>query len=417
MKILWIVNMVMPELAEHIGVQTSVSGTWMIDISRMLADHEDIDLAIACVHGKTFKKTEVNGITYYTLPGNGKNMLFYTKGYEKLWKEINQDFAPDIVHLHGTEYSHGLSFLRANPDVKAVVSIQGIMNRIKDVDFGGLPIRHFIYNRTIKQYLRMNGEIELHNIHERNAKYETEILKRVGYINAVNTWDSSLCKAINPKLKVFKIEYNLREEMYSSPKWDINKAHKHTIFTNPGGTPLKGLHQLIEAIALLKHKYPDITLKVPGMGSNGKLNVTGAYSKYISKLIKKYGLEKNIEFLGRQSGQQMCDNMLNSRVTVVPSAIEGTSLILREAMFLGAPVIASFRGGMADFISDKVDGFLYDYQEYPYLAERIEQIFESDDLCMSFSAAAIQKAAVAHDREKNTADYLQMYKDIAEISK
>ena len=153
------------------------------------------------------------------------------------------------------------------------------------------------------------------------------------------------------------------------------------------------------------------------MGSNGKLNVTGAYSKYISKLIKKYGLEKNIEFLGRQSGQQMCDNMLSSRVTVVPSAIEGTSLILREAMFLGAPVIASFRGGMADFISDKVDGFLYDYQEYPYLAERIEQIFESDDLCMSFSAAAIQKAAVAHDREKNTADYLQMYKDISEISK
>lgn len=416
MKILWIVNIVMPELAEHLKVQTSVSGTWMIDISRMLAEHPDIDLAIACVHGKTFKKETVNGITYYTLPGNGKNMLFYTKKYESIWKEINQDFSPDVVHLHGTEYSHGLSFLRAVPNVKAVVSIQGILNRIKDVDFGELPIHNFIFGRTIKQALHMNGEIELHYVHKKNSKYETEILNRVQYVNAVNTWDTALCMAINPKLCVFKIEYNLREEMYSSQKWDIKKAERRTIFTNPGGTPLKGLHQLIEAVALLKPRYPDIKLKVPGMGCNGKLNINSAYARYISKLINKYHLNDNIDFLGRQSGEQMCANMLNSRVTVIPSAIEGTSLILREAMFLGTPVIAAFRGGMADFVSDKVDGFLYDYQEFPYLAKRIEQIFEFDELCVQFSRAAIKKATDAHNREKNMADYLQMYHKIIETA-
>ena len=412
MKILWIVNMVMPELAEHLKIQTSASGTWMIDISRMLAEQADIDLAIACVHGNTLKKEKLNGITYYTLPGNGKNMLFYTRKYESMWKQINAEFAPDIVHLHGTEYSHGLSFLRACPDVRAVVSIQGILNRIKDVDFGEIPIRHFIFGRTLNQTTHMNGEVALHCIHKKNAEYEKEILRRVKYINAVNTWDSSLCLAINPNLSVFKIEYNLREEMYSSPKWNIEKAERHTIFTNPGGTPLKGLHKLIEAIALLKPKYPDIKLKVPGMGNDGKLIINSAYARYISKLINKYNLESNIEFLDRQSGTQMCENILSSRVTVIPSAIEGTSLILREAMFLGSPVIASFRGGMADFVSDKVDGFLYDYQEFPYLADRIEQIFESDELCLRFSENAMKKAAYAHDRNRNTAGYLRMYQDI-----
>ena len=412
MKILWIVNMVMPELAEHLKIQTSASGTWMIDISRMLAEQADIDLAIACVHGNTLKKEKLNGITYYTLPGSGKNMLFYTRKYENMWKEINAEFAPDIVHLHGTEYSHGLSFLRACPDVRAVVSIQGILNRIKDVDFGEIPIRYFIFGRTLNQTMHMNGEIELHRIHKKNAEYEKEILRRVKYINAVNTWDSSLCLAINPNLSVFKIEYNLREEIYSSPKWNIEKAERHTIFTNPGGTPLKGLHNLIEAIALLRPKYPDIKLKVPGMGNDGKLDIKSAYARYISKLISKHGLEGNIEFLGRHSGSRMCENMLSSRVTVIPSAIEGTSLILREAMFLGSPVIASFRGGMADFVSDKVDGFLYDYQEFPYLADRIEQIFESDELCLRFSENAMKKAAYAHDRNRNTAGYLRMYQDI-----
>ncbi len=417
MKILWIVNMVMPELAEHLNVRTSSSGTWMIDISKMLSNQPNIELAIACVHGNTYKKEQVNGITYYMLPGTGKNMLFYTKKYESLWVKINEDFKPDIVHLHGTEYSHGLSFLRACPNVRAVVSIQGILNRIKDVDFGGLPRKYFTFGKTLNQILHMNGEVELHRIHEKNAKHEAEILNRVQYVNAVNTWDSSLCLAINPNLKVFQLEYNLREEMYSSPKWDIEKAEKHTIFTNPGALPLKGLHQLIEAIALLKPTYPDVKLKVPGMGQNGKLIVNSAYARYIDKLIKKHGLEDNVEFIGTQTGAQMCENMLSSRITVVPSAIEGTSLILREAMFLGCPVIASFRGGMADFISDKIDGFLYDYQEFPYLAARIKELFENDDICERFSVSAMQKAVIAHDREKNTADYLNMYMDIIEDKK
>ena len=172
------------------------------------------------------------------------------------------------------------------------------------------------------------------------------------------------------------------------------------------------MHNLIEAVALLKPKYPNIKLLVPGMGSDGKLVVNSAYSKYIAKLIAKYDLKSNIKFLGRQTGAQMCENMLKSRITVIPSAIEGTSLILRESMFLGCPVIASFRGGMTDFISDKQDGFLYDYQEVPYLVNRIEMLFEDTNLCKSFSKAAIDKATAAHNREKNISDYLNMYKEI-----
>ena len=412
MKILWIVNTVMPDLADFLGTQAASSGTWMIDISKMLSEQSDCELAIACVYGSLYRKEKVNGITYYILPGNGKNMLFYTKRYESMWKKIRDDFKPDLVHLHGTEYSHGLSYLRVCSETPAVVSIQGILNRIKDVDFGELPIKHFLLGRTLQQNLHFNGEIEMHWLHRKNAKYEAEILNRVQYINAVNTWDSALCTAINPKLKVFQLEYNLREELYASPKWNVEAAEQHTIFTNPGGTPLKGVHKLIEAIALLKPKYPDICLRVPGMGSNGKLTVNSAYTKYIEKLIKKYGLEENIVFLGRQSGQEMCDNMLRSRVTVIPSAIEGTSLILREAMFLGCPVIAAFRGGMADFISDKIDGYLYDYQEAPYLANRIATLFENGELCLKFSKAAIEKAKKAHDRQKNAKKYLQMYKEI-----
>ena len=42
-KILWIVNMVLPELAKHMGVTTSASGTWMEDLSDKISQYEGID--------------------------------------------------------------------------------------------------------------------------------------------------------------------------------------------------------------------------------------------------------------------------------------------------------------------------------------------------------------------------------------
>lgn len=415
MKILWIVNMVLPELAEHLGISTGSSGTWMIDIGKRLSEGENFELAVACVYGNKFQEIKINNTTYFILPGNGKNMLFYTKKYEQLWQKVYERFEPDIVHLHGTEYTHGLSFLRIYPNVKSIISTQGMLNRIKDVYTEGLTRFELFKYRTFKENIRLNGMLELSYVYKKNAKYEIEILNRVSYANCVNFWDQSLIKSINPKLNCFKIEYNLRDEFYSAPKWNIENIERHTIFTNPGGTPLKGLHMLLKSLAIVKKEYPKVRLQVPGFTcKGGKLIINNGYSKYISELIRKLDLNDNIIFLGRQTGEQMMENMRKANLVVVPSAIEGTSLVLREAMFLGTPCIASFRGGMADFISDKVDGYLYDYQEYPYLAYRIIELFEDDNLCNQFSKNAIEKAEKAHDREKNPQDYLDMYKLIYE---
>ena len=79
MRVLWIVNMFLPELAEHIGIQTSASGTWMIDLSNGISQSGEIELAVACIYGKSFQKIELNNKIYYLIPGNGKKMLFYNK--------------------------------------------------------------------------------------------------------------------------------------------------------------------------------------------------------------------------------------------------------------------------------------------------------------------------------------------------
>jgi len=414
-KVLWITNIVMPKLAKYINCDENASGSWLIDIAELLAKSSQVQLTIVSVFGKEFKKFEhVDGITYYLLPGTGKNMLFYTRAYEKLWPTIISEIDPDIIHIHGTEYTHGLSFLRTFPQKRrqTIISIQGILERVKDVDLGEISPWVYIKNRTFRQFLLFNGELEIHLLHKLGARYEKEMLNYVNYINAVNTWDSSLCRSINPALRVYRIEYNLRKEFYDAQKWNIGNCKRLKIFTNPGGTPLKGLHQLILAGSLIKNKYPEMKIIVPGMGIHGELIINNSYSKYIKKLILKHEMVPHIEFMGRMSASEMRDQMLDSNVVVIPSAIEGTSLVLREAMYLGCPCIASFRGGMADFINDKYDGFLYDFQEYPVLASRIESLFNNDVLCNEFSKNAQMKASIAHDRNKNVNDYLEMYNEI-----
>lgn len=416
MKILWIVNMVLPDLGIELGVQTSASGSWMEDLSQKVAESKDIQLAVAAIGGDTFQDITIGKIRYFLIPGNGKTMMFYNHGLVKYWQQIYENFPPDIVHLHGTEYSHGVSFLRTYPKVKSVVSIQGIISRIKDVDLEGFSIFALLCYRTFKENVKLNGMIENHFLNRYRIRFEHEILKRVQYANVVNFWDMSVVKSINPDLRCIQIDYNLRDCFYSSPKWDIGSMKRYTIFTNPGGVPIKGLHNLLKALQIVKSECPEVKLLVPGMVVNkeGRLVVVNGYAKYIKSLIRDLDLKDNIEFLGRLDAAQMVDQMLRAHVVVIPSAIEGTSLMLREAMFLGVPAIASFRGGMSDFVRDKESGYLYDYPEYPCLAYRILDVFNNDETAAKFSANAIKQAEEAHNRCINPQKYSIMYKMICE---
>ena len=413
MKILWIVNILLPELAERMNMPIAASGSWLIDISNGLSQKDDVEIAVAAVGGNEFRRIELNGKIYYMLPGSGRDMYLYSKRVEKMWKRVVEDFQPDLVHIHGTEYSHGLSFMRQFPSIPAIITTQGIMNRIKEIDFANVPMRHYIFGRTLRQWTRMNGEIENHFLYKQNAKCETEMFQRAVAVNSFTAWDTSIVQAIHPGIPTYQIEYNLREEYYSAEKWSIEKVSRHTIFTNPSGTPLKGLHMLIQAAALLKDKYPDILIKVPGLsGVDGNVRITSAYTRYLHRLIKRLGMENHIEFLGKQNTAQMIENAQKAHIVVVPSAIEGVSLVLREAMFVGAPCIASFRGGMACFVSHGIDGYLYDFPEYTSLAFYINELFSKDEKCLEFSKCAIAKAEGAHQRKNNVDAYVSMYQNI-----
>ena len=414
MKVLWIVNMLLPDAAEYLGVKTGFSGTWMINMSRELSESGEVELAIACVYGDEFKDFTLNNIRYFCIPGNGKTMLFYNEGLVKYWDMIEERFSADIVNFHGTEYSHGISYLRKYKDKKKVLTIQGVIGKITPNRCAGLPLSVLLKYRTLKEWLHFNGMIEQQFLSKKNVKYENEIIKSMQYVTGRTDWDKFYMKSINPDVKYFRCFYDLREEFYHAAKWDIDTVNRNTIYAaGSAQMPMKGGHIVIEALNLVRKKIPDVkAIFLASKQENGKLIPTNGYTKYICDLIKKYNLEDNVEFVSGQRGDGVIKLMTNSHITVVPSAIENASATLREGMHMGAPCIAAFRGGMTELVDNGVNGFLYDFTEYEFLAGRIVQMLQDDELTVKFSKNAIEKSAGWHNKEKNKNDYIQMYKEI-----
>jgi len=178
------------------------------------------------------------------------------------------------------------------------------------------------------------------------------------------------------------------------------------------------LHIVIKALLIVKQKYPDVKLYIPGgKAKSGRIVNPPSYIKYIEKMIKEYDLNENVIFTGRLSATEVANRLSKSNVCVVPSAIEGASATLCEAMMVGTPSICAYRGGMTDLITDKVNGFSYDFPEYPQLALRIMELFEDDQLCETFSQCSMERAEARHDRQRNPKEMIEVYKEVYHLER
>ena len=194
----------------------------------------------------------------------------------------------------------------------------------------------------------------------------------------------------------------MRDEFYEK-KWNINSIERHSIYVSQGGYPIKGLHIVLEALNILKHRYPDIKLYVAGRDitkCNSIMEIIkySNYHKIISKMIKKYNLQQYIKFTGQLNATQVTEKMLKSNVYVQASSIENSSNALGEAMIIGVPCVASYVGGTPDIIKDKEEGLLYPFGDYALLAHYISKVFDDDRLALKLGKNAKMHAEITHNR-------------------
>lgn len=417
MKILWLVNIIMPELAQHLGQKPSVFGGWLT--GAMKAVRESGNELVICTTAKDhIGRWEVNGVTYYICNVGDVPAM------QKEFKEILSNEKPDVVHLYGTEFEQSWAMASISDPERTLVSVQGLVSFYTEHVFGGVPdtvARDTWKHRLLRKLHKGGQSIELRKFnYQKRGNTEMKTLSRVRYVNGGTAWADGCARLVKPDVKLLQCGLILRDSYYDGRMWSIDACEKHSIFT-VYTYPIKGFDMFLHALRYVVQRYPDTHVYVAGnecayrQYSKLKKLIKHAapdYDWYIQSLIEQYGLKEYITFMGFIDEKTMHERELNSHVFVSASSIENHSTALGEAMICGVPSIASCVGGLQEMIDHGEDGFLYPFNEIYMLAYYICRIFEDDTLAKQFSVKGHEHANRTYNREDNCRKLLEMYETI-----
>jgi len=416
MRVLWLVNTIFPYPSQKLGLEKNVFGGWLTALFANLLENKEIKLAIATVYDGVELKKYVDSKTetiYYLIPYKNRNK--YDEKSISYFKQIDEEFKPNLTHIHGSEFPFTLVY-QDHTKVKTLLSIQGLISSCANYYLANLTMKDILKNITIRDILRFDTIYNTKYKWLKKSKYEIDLIKKVNYITGRTTWDYANTYKYCLQNKYFYGNETLRDSFYKE-KWDLAEVHRHTIFISQASYPLKGFHIVLQSISLLKKKYPDILVCVAGSNIlkeetiQDKIRRNG-YTNYLINLIKELKLEKNIKFLGLLNEDEMVLALKQANVFVQASSIENSSNSLGEAMIIGMPIVASNVGGTSDLLIDRKEGLLYQFGEYALLAKYIDDIFSNDKLAISLGKNARSHALKTHNKENNTRQMVNIYKEI-----
>jgi glycosyltransferase involved in cell wall biosynthesis len=417
MKVLWFTNILMPDALTSLGLGSNRgSGFWMSALLDKLKCRESIELAVVTESGATDAEFIVNGVQYFVVRSHPVvswlsrfRMVpprWFDDGKLASFASIIKRWQPDVIHIHGTERSYGMVKVLGLTNVPVVVSIQGLMNpcyrkvygELGPTELNSLLTRGFLSSET--EYRR--------RLYRTQAAVEEQIIKAADIVIGRTEWDQAWTWAFQDKLRYRHVEEIMRPEFNRAEAWQIARCNRYEIMCTTGSVALKGIHVVIEAINLLRPRYPTIKLRIAGGGFDKA--ATKEYVRYVMRLVDRLKLRDAITFLGWQDAENLVRYLQLSHCYVNASFIENGCNSLQEAMLVGVPVVVSATGGMTSVVESDSTGLLFPAGDPAILARRIEKIFKDDVLAERLGTAGRLTALVRHNPDSIESALVDAYK-------
>lgn len=418
MKVLWITNIPIGKIAAEL-FNKPMGGLWMDAMLKGLEDSPNLAMTIVTTAEvkNTICKT-YDGVNYYLLPGGlptnyNRNR---NKAHEE-WEQVLLAEKPDLIQVWGTEYSHSIPALEVAKEqgIPSVVYIQGILTAISRYADGLLPQRQMLKYITLRDIYRKQVLAFRDRWYYKRAIKEKRIIELSGSVIVENDWAEFFCKSINPNLGIYRIPLNINEVFFDK-EWSISNIEKYSIMSNASGPAYKGIHELLKALLIIREKYPEVKLYIPGRSIVEKRSFinrqkVSGYWNFLSDYVRKHDLAKNIEFTGYLTQEQLSQKLSQTHVFVLASAIENHSSSLKEAMAVGTPAVASQVGGVPEYFAHGYCGYTYRYGEAECIAGYVCRLFENEELCQQFSQRSRKKVREVKN-DDITGMVLEMYHNI-----
>lgn len=408
MKILWFSNC---RLSNN---STKASGTWLYTMADNL--HDKVNLVnitedrVKDVIREKYKNVEQYVIPFYPTLNNG---LPKKKNISIIVDIVNK-IQPDIIHVWGMEKYWGLLATNGYLKGSLLLEIQGIRQSCAEVFDAGMSLGDLIKSFRLKELLRPSISIlGVKRKHYNWTRYEHEMLSYFKHINTQSDWvRNRIYPYVCNESKIYKTAISVRKDFLECEKWDIKKTEEATVFCiTTSASSLRGFHNVIKAIALVKKKIPKVKLILAGDFEQKRLSWRkSGYVKYLENLIKKNRLQDNIQFVGRLDASQMVSYLQKSRIFVQSSYVESYSLALAEALCVGVPSIVSFAGAMPE-ISEGVCMY-YSPNDYVVCASYIIELLENEEKSQHLSNVELALKKIRISGEEVAEIQMSIYNSI-----
>lgn len=413
-RVLWIVNIVLPAVATELGLGKTPFGGWLTLMTDRLARRDDFRIGVAMrAPVKALTRIEKNGIVYYAMPQSASDAFDVD---DATVAGVLSDFVPDMLHAEGSEMAYTRRFLKAWAGPK-LLSLQGIINGIEPYELGRLPVLSMLNPLRPRRFataLALMANLQFR--YRPRLKFERETLRLADHIMGRTLWDRAHAWSLNPAATYHHCSRILRDEFYTA-HWKAAGIRPQSIFLGNAAAARKGVHVAMHAAALLAPHYPDMRLYIAGQDpsqlSKVSLRRQVGYPAYLDGLIRDLRLKDKIIFTGQLSAGGVAEQMERAHVFLLSSMIENSPNTLGEAMMVGTPTVAAFAGGVPSMASDEVEVLMYRADDPAMMAMQIKRLFDDAKLAGRISRAARKRARITHDPELNVRALVEAYQRIA----
>ena len=183
--------------------------------------------------------------------------------------------------------------------------------------------------------------------------------------------------------------------------------HSPMILSVGGLEKLKGVHHILEALAMLRSTH-DFKYMIVGNGED---------LEKLQLLAEKLGVKDRVVFCGRLGRAEIPQYFAACDMFILGSLTEASGNVLLEAMSSARPVICTDSGGPPEYVLHGKTGYVVPVGDAPTMADRIRLLLDKPDLADMLGRAGRARVVEGFDYSRMVGEIRAQYEYVARTNR